>query len=131
MKITIESKKDSSWMYFWIKTIESINIENHCAKTFVGKYLKGNEIETDIKDVYICGVSKPFSYNNNLHIALKYKEGSNITINEKDVLITVQNAERIEIKALKRGEINGANGLKKDFYTCRNWQYSNQLLTDK
>ena len=36
---------------------------------------------------------------------------------------------RTVIKDLQRGEINGFNGLKKEFYTCRNWQYANQLLT--
>jgi len=131
MKITIQLKNDSSWMYFWIKTIESVNIDNHCAKSFLGKYLEGNKIETESKDVYICGVSKPFNYYKNLHIALKYKKGSILTINENEVIILIEDAERIKIKSLKKDESIFANADKKSFYSCRNWQYANQLLSDK
>lgn len=131
MRIEMIEKNMSNWMYFWTKTITSINLNQHCAKTFNGDYLNGNIIETKEKDVYICGVSKPFSYGNNLHVALKEKIGNNITIHEKDVVINVYDAERIEVIPLAKGESHHESGNRKEFWSCRNWQYGHQVLSAK
>ena len=125
MKIEIIDK--GYWMYFWVKTIESVDLNNHCAKSFIGKYLHGNLIKTTTKNVYICGVSKPFIYKNNLHIALKEKIGHNFTIKEKGVIINIYDAERIEVKSLIKGQAKNINSNKIEYYTCRNWQYANQI----
>jgi hypothetical protein len=125
--MTIQIIDKGNWMYFWIKTIEDIDLNNHCAKTFIGKYLNGDNIETKIKDVYICGVSNPFKYEDNLHLALKEKVGNDIEIKKLGVHIMIKDAELIEIKPLNKGESLHAKGSIKQYYTCRNWQYANQL----
>ena len=101
MRITVTKMNESQWLYFWIE-----------------------------KNVYVCGVSKPFNYNNNLHLALKEKIGNRVTIEEKGVKINLIDAERVKIKPLKKGQSIYLNKDEKRFYSCRNWQYSNQLLNE-
>lgn len=129
MRIKIIKDK-SNWQYFWTKTIKGVDLENHCANTFIGKYLNGDNIYTEEKNVYICGVSKPFNYNKNLHVALKENIGHTETINEKGVTITIYDAIRVGIKPLNAGESFNSNRNKKSFYSCRNWQYGNQLANE-
>tara|TARA_R110002012_G_scaffold317595_3_gene534380 strand:- start:1109 stop:1522 length:414 start_codon:yes stop_codon:yes gene_type:complete len=129
VKIEILDIKKSQWKYFWVKTIKNINLEKHCAKTFEGEYLDTDKkiIETEIENIYICGVSSPYNYKNNLHLPLTKKLGSSCIIKEKGVLIKIINAEVVKIKNLAKGEANHKNRFISRFYSCRNWQYAYQI----
>tara|TARA_R110000822_G_scaffold306967_1_gene433592 strand:+ start:2117 stop:2542 length:426 start_codon:yes stop_codon:yes gene_type:complete len=126
---------NSEFKYLWLKYVDGYDLENHCAKSLVGNYSKKihnklnnssnlvlNEFNSRI--YYLCGVSAPFNYYNNFHLAFKYSEGNFISIKENGVSIKITNAERIDIK--KQDIYNHKKGENKQFYTCRNWQFAYQ-----
>ena len=93
MSIVIKKLENNrNWMYLWGKYVTGINLNNHCAKSLLGNYskkidknkasesnIKLDEFNSDI--FYLCGVSKPYKWNENFHLAIRYKEGNNIVIN--------------------------------------------------
>ena len=130
-----EIKINSNFKYLWLKYVNGYDLDNHCARSLVGSYSKkiNNKIanEKDIllnehnsKTYYLCGVSLPFNYDNNFHLAFKYSKGNNIIINENGVDIKIIDAERIIIK--KQDIYNHEKGYNRQFSSCRNWQFAYQ-----
>lgn len=129
---TIENKR--SWMYLWGKYVTGVNLEKHCAKSLIGKYSskinKNNKLSSDIildeynsNIFYLCGVSKPYKWNENFHLAIKYSEGDNIIVDRNGLYLEIENAKEIEIN-FDKSKYNHKNIDKKEFYTCRNWQFA-------
>ncbi len=125
MVIINNFKCNVNFRYFWIKYVKGTDLSKCCAKSLIGEYSKFKYYknidftlnEHEFEYLYICGVSTPYVYDNNLHIALKYKRGSDVVINEKGVSMTIRNTERIEIKEHK--------GHK--FSYCRNWRFAKMI----
>lgn len=125
----------SKFKYLWLKYVDDYDLNNHCAKSLIGCYSKKINNKT-IKNIdlvlnefnsrvyYLCGVSIPFNYNNNFHLAFKYSKNNIISIKEKGIETTILNAERILIQ--KQDFYNHEKGSRKQFYTCRNWQFAYQ-----
>lgn len=129
-----EMKTKRNWMYLWGKYVNGVDLENHCAKCLLGKYSK--KINKDTKEVknlvldegsskifYLCGVTKPYVWEDNFHLALRYKEGCNIKINKKSIYLELENAEELPIDF----DINNCEHekkTKKEYSTCRNWQFA-------
>ena len=124
-----EINVDSEFKYLWLKYVDDY------ARSLIGGYSKKihNKItsNTDLilnefnsRLYYLCGVSLPFNYNNNFHLAFKYCKGSFISINENGIGIIIENAERILIKS--QDNYNHEKGSNRQFYTCRNWQFAYQ-----
>tara|TARA_R110000796_G_scaffold5192_1_gene19762 strand:- start:2800 stop:3225 length:426 start_codon:yes stop_codon:yes gene_type:complete len=124
---------NSDFKYLWLKYVDGYNLDNHCARCLLGNYSKiihaklesTSELvlnEFDSRVYYLCGVSSPYNYYKNFHLAFKYSNGNSISINENGINIEIINAERITIET----EIiyNHEKGNKKAFYTCRNWQFA-------
>jgi hypothetical protein len=129
----VSIKVNGEFMYLWLKYVVGYNLDVHCAKCLIGKYSKA--ISSSIKVVealqltehyakayYLCGVSKPYKYNKNFHLAFKFKEGSNIEVNSNGIKIYIKNAEQITITKLDN--YNHLNGNDSKFNTCRNWQFA-------
>lgn len=129
MEIVSIEYRSEEWNYFWIKTVESVDLTKHCARVFIGKYLKivPQVIPEDVDTIYLCGVAKPFKWANNLHAPIISKKGSVAVVEEKGVKMVIKDAELVPIVSLKKGEGLLPFGNKKEYYTCRNWQYANQI----
>jgi len=115
------------YKYFWIKYVNAVDLTIHCAKCLIGSYSKiknyDNALlnESEYKYIYICGVSIPFVYNDNIHIALKYKKDSIVKIDNDLISICVKNAEEIKIVPAI------SNEKRQNYVTCRNWQFANMI----
>ncbi len=126
-----------SFKYLWLKYINDIDLTNHCAKCLLGTYSKKvsnkTQEEFDIKldesdavVYYLCGVSMPYNWNKNFHLAFKEKEGSILKYDFNGIEIELENAERI---LFSKDDIDLAdpNANKAVFATCRNWQFAYHL----
>ena len=100
---------NADFKYLWLKYVDGYDLNNHCAKSLIGNY--SNKIinkktsytnlvldEFDSRVYYLCGVSLPFNYDKNFHLAFKFQMGSKISINENGIEITIENAERVRVK---------------------------------
>jgi hypothetical protein len=124
------------FQYFWGKYVNDFNIKVHCANCLIGHYssiikkdcnLIDSELnEFPFKYFYICGVAKPYRWQNNFHLAVKESKGHNVYSNENGVEVWIEDAERIEIQHLEYPEVYEKN---KPFSTCRNWQFGYQMFT--
>lgn len=135
MSIVIKKLENNrNWMYLWGKYVTGVNLENHCAKSLLGNYSKkidkNKAFESDLKldefnsnIFYLCGVSKPYKWNENFHLAIRYKEGNNIIINRNGLYLEIENAEELPI-IFNIDECNHDKKNKKEFATCRNWQFA-------
>lgn len=123
--------------YLWLKYINGIDLTNHCAKCLLGTYSKkisnttaeAAEITLDESGAivyYLCGVSMPYNWNKNFHLAFKEKPGSSVKVNYNGIEIELDNAEQI---LFSMDDINPAdpNANKPVFSTCRNWQFAHYL----
>lgn len=125
-------------MYIWLKNVQGINLRNHCAKCLVGHYSKDvNKYTKHIKDLhlhdgvwYLCGVSIPYNWNNNFHLAFEYCKGSSIEYSNNGISVLIRNAKRLPISE-KYIDHNDPNSNRKEFYTCRNWQFAHYLKSNK
>jgi hypothetical protein len=102
-------KSEADFKYLWLKYVDGYDLNNHCARSLIGGYSKKihnkisieNELilnEFNSRVYYLCGVSLPFNYNNNFHLAFKYSKGKIISLKENGIQILIENAERIIIK---------------------------------
>lgn len=121
--------------YIWLKSVEDVDLTNHCAKSLVGQYSKQfnsstyeyNNIQLTFSKsgiYYLCGVSMPFLYSSNIHLAFKEKNGSNISINNDHITCEIEDAEILPIDP-KYIDINSKYSNKKSYNTCRNWIFAN------
>lgn len=79
--------------------------------------------ECNSETFYLCGVAKPYKWEKNFHLALRYKKGSKITISKKGLNLEIENAEELPINF----DITKCNHIKKfdkKYSTCRNWQFA-------
>ena len=135
MSIIIKKLENNrEWLYLWGKYITGVNLEEHWAKSLLGSYSKKinkhrrieknivlNECNSEI--FYLCGVAKPYKWEKNFHLALRYKKGSKITISKKGLNLEMENAEELPINF----DITKCNHIKKfdkKYSTCRNWQFA-------
>ena len=126
--------------YLWLKYIEGFDLSNHCAKCFVGKYSQYFRIggapvkhavglrlfESKARYYYLCGVTTPFRYEDNLHLAFRYEKGSQVVYNDGRTQIVIEDAVQIEIKALPDYSLHPC-GYLSQYNTCRNWRFAYQV----
>lgn len=115
--------------YFWLKSVEAVDLSKHCARCLIGEYDERiNSTQTEYlnlhldRDIYyLCGVTQPFIWKNNFHLAFKAKEGSKISVNKNGVLIEIEDAEQLPISP--KYILDTSKGTA--YLTCRNWQFAN------
>lgn len=136
MKIK-EIQVNAHFRYLWLKDIKDVDLTQHCAKCLIGNYdsrinsklVHIENIELPEKIYYLCGVSAPYVWENNFHLAFKEKQGSEIYVERNGVKVCIENAEEIKFS------IKDVNNLlpessKKAFFTCRNWQFANKFKNE-
>lgn len=129
MKI-VELNVNSSFSYLWLKTVKDVDLSQHCARCLIGEYdnrispkkehIENIELENSI--YYLCGVSKPFVWDNNFHLAFEPCEGSTIQINDKGISVIIEGAKQLPTSDKY---INHPKMIYKSYNTCRNWQFAN------
>ncbi len=133
---TIEVK--GRFKYLWLKYVKDVNLSVHCAKSLVGAYstristglIEGSKIHLDeyvSRYFYLCGVSLPYKWSNNFHLAFRFKKGNEIKVNRNGIDIIIQDAEEIPINIEAMEIVNHEKLSVKAYSTCRNWQFANQI----
>ena len=130
--ITIKKLTTSAnFRYLWLKTVEGVKLSEHCAKCLVGSYEKGIGSTTkELTDLalggdiyYLCGVSTPYKWENNFHLAFAKEEGSTVEYESNGISVVIENARRLPISTEYIDEAD-PNAGKKQYSTCRNWQFA-------
>lgn len=82
--------------------------------------------EKDVDYFYLCGVTTPYVWENNFHLAFQKKEGSEIDIEEHGIKIRIKNAQCI---TFSEEDIDKTypHANEEEYYTCRNWQFAHYL----
>ena len=76
---------NAPFRYLWLKYVSGVNLSVHCARCLLGEY--DPRISARVKELheqplrpspyyYLCGVSKPYVWSRNFHLAFREKEGS-------------------------------------------------------
>lgn len=126
------------YQYVWLKGIVGVDLTKHCAKCLIGKYSKQiDKYSMTYRDIvlqdiaspfyYLCGVKSGYNYDDNLHIAFRYKKDSIIDINIHDFEIKIMNAEQMEFN---EDDINHKiyhDSVLSEYRKCRNYQFAHWL----
>lgn len=133
LTITSRARMIQGFKYFWMKRVRGFDPSNHCAKCLVGDYVEQVKILTPVNTrveiaampgevFYLCGVSHPYKWANNLHLAVESSVGFSAQVRTyAGDLITITDARPIKFddsEAKRRFP-----GLSKAFLTCRNFQF--------
>lgn len=120
--------------YLWLKHITGIDLSVHCAKCLKGEYISriNNRITTE-KDIclqdgiyYLCGVSLPYVWDNNFHLAFAYSQGETIDYCSNGIHILIKNARALPIST-EYIDWGNPKAKSKAYNTCRNWQFAHYL----
>jgi hypothetical protein len=133
--LTIHSDRSrlSGFRYFWLKTVRSFNPSVHCARCLVGDYhaqvkpdlVSGQEITLDYVEgtvLYLCGVSTPYRWANNLHLPMQVDAGVSF-------FLDAYTGDRVVMKGARflpfdeRAARQRFPHLGSHFLTCRNFQF--------
>lgn len=135
MKIKLQGsgEKLTGFRYFWMKTVTGFTPSSHCARCLKGEYSKevgkdmqvGQEIELDYPEgtiLYLCGVSVPYVWKDNFHLAMRVKKGDEITAElHTGQSLSIKDAEPIRFDSTVSDEHYGHKS--RAFTTCRNFQF--------
>ena len=129
-KIEVKGK----FRYLWLKSIKGVDLSVHCARCLIGKY--DNRIYPQLgtsehivlteKIYYLCGVSDPYVWENNFHLAFQEKAGASLNISRNGINIIINGAEEIQFSE-KDIDLSLPQAKRKEYTTCRNWQFANKL----
>jgi hypothetical protein len=133
LTILSEHARLRGFRYFWMKSVTAFNPSTHCARCLVGDYESkigaamhtGIKVDLDYREgtiLYLCGVSVPYRWVNNLHLPMRVKAGveffADTYLGER---IVVQGAELLTFDDRAARELHPQRG--KEFLTCRNFQF--------
>ena len=128
--------------FLWLKYVTGFDLEQHCARCLLGEYstifqygkqtlevLDKNLDEHRARWYYLCGVTKPYVWRKNLHLAFEYADGEVLEYKDDNTYILIENARRIPIEEQKHYmTIYGNNS---SYNTCRNWRFAYQMTYKK
>lgn len=133
-----EIRISAPFRYLWLKYVRGIDLNAHCAECLLGDYSElvspalgreGYDLTLDEypgEIFYLCGVSKPYDWERNFHLAFRLAPGEAFTCEERGVFVTMTNAQRIDFEAFDaRNRSTSPNRTKPVFNTCRNWIFAN------
>ena len=117
--------------YLWLKKIIGVDLSVHCAKSLLGEYNPAinnrikiaHDIELDGTIYYLCGVAIPYKWENNFHLAWRKCIGKSFEYSSNGIYVVLEDAQRIEFSE-DDVDWNLPQAKKKEFHTCRNWQFA-------
>lgn len=134
---TITIRSDAAalkgFRYFWLKRVHGFDPAQHCARCLKGHYVdavnatmvtnKPIHIEADPGDLlYLCGVSAPYVWARNFHLALIVEHGGLVRT-------TAYTSDVIEINGCDLISFDDAEARRRfpdkgeAFLSCRNFQF--------
>lgn len=137
MNVKLQFTTEDSWSFLWLKYVEGVDLSKHCARSLVGRYSslfpyrkKVSQVvaeldEADTNLYYLCGVSRPYVYENNLHVAFRKAPGESFSMDFRNTHVVVTNAQRIDI--VKEPVYFCKFGDVPEYNTCRNWQFAQMI----
>lgn len=128
-------KVEASFRYLWLKAVKGVDLSHHCARCLLGEYLKGLDRKTqELTDTalpeapyyYLCGVSLPYRWEKNFHLAFREKAGHILRAKRHGITVEIENAEEIKFS---EADINPDDPHIKliAYRTCRNWQFAHKI----
>ncbi len=121
----------SEFNYLWLKTVEDVDLSQHCAKCLIGEYdsrispkkklLEDIELNGDI--YYLCGVARPYVWHNNFHLAFKKADKSLIDFASNGIHVIIEGAEQLPVSQ-NFIDISHPKARFKTYNTCRNYQFA-------
>ena len=121
--------------YLWLKYVHGVDLSVHCAKCLLGEYEPAvNPHTPEFTNIelqpapyyYLCGVSRPYVWYRNFHLAFKEKEGSILEVKRNGIHIILNNAEEVKFSQ-SDVDTSDPHAKSKSFYTCRNWQFAYKI----
>jgi hypothetical protein len=141
--INSEQETLRGWRYLWAKTVTAFDPAVHCARCLIGDYEKTFSIRTPVNTVlelrrhatgtviYFCGVSAPYRWGNNMHLAVR---------STGDLVDTAQtefyNGDRLIVRGARQLSFDDQVArlryptLGAEYLTCRNFQFGAAFLSD-
>lgn len=125
---------DAEFSYLWLKRITGVDLSQHCAKSLPGDYdtriskTIDAVFDIDLEDgiYYLCGVSSPYRWSNNFHLA--FTNGDDVlTICRNGISIVISGAKELPINENSATNLQHPKLKYKSYRTCRNWQFANYL----
>lgn len=122
---------NSTFKYIWLKTVTDVDLSKHCAACLIGEYdSRINPRITHLENIalsdsvyYLCGVSFPFNWANNFHLAFKASKGDSVRYESNGISIEIKDAIQLPISQA-HVDINHPKAKTKSYNTCRNWQFA-------
>jgi hypothetical protein len=124
---------ERAFRFLWVRYVVGFDPNKHCQSCLLGrssaKFRNGALTcpatialdEFDAYDyIYVCGVAPGQRWVRNLHLAVRFREGSEARArcySGQEILLL--NGENVEIPPLP----DGFNGKNRSFTTCRNYQF--------
>lgn len=128
-----EFKTDREWKYLWGKYVTGVDLSVHCARCLLGEYesafnagtkqLHNLQLKKKSNVFYICGVSSPFVWEQNFHLAVIESVGDVVEVERNGVRITIADARELPID-FSLEECKDYRKWNSRFGTCRNWQFA-------
>ena len=120
--------------YLWLKNVKGVDLSVHCARCLKGEYIDNispkvphtENIVLEDGIYYLCGVTLPYVWRKNFHLAFEYCEGESIDYESNGIHVVIENAVRLPISE-EYIDQNDANAALREFSTCRNWQFAHYL----
>ena len=135
---TIDRPLSGSFRYLWMKSVTGFSPGQHCARCLVGSYVSqvglqmplNKAVEIPAQDgalFYLCGVSAPYKWVNNLHLALRAKVGATASVEIfSGGFFTASGFEAVAFDgaaaAARFADRSAA------FLTCRNFQFGAHMF---
>lgn len=130
MRVKITRDTNCKFRYLWLKEVVGTSLSQHCAgclkgtySDIVNQYTVCETLNLEGKVYYLCGVSQPYNWSKNAHIAFRHKPGSKFKFTNNGLTVEAEDAERIEIST-RHIDRNDPHADSPRFVTCRNWQFA-------
>jgi hypothetical protein len=139
MHPTITVQHNGRWKYTWLKYVQGVNLDHHCIRSLQGpasKKVSTNVlVKGKVRDItatldeapanayYLCGISDPYVWEHNVHVAFTYAEGQTFTVEARGMTVVVQDGERVAIYA-SAVPASDPHILDREYTTCRNYQFA-------
>jgi len=128
--------------YLWMKRVTGFDPRRHCAQCLVGDYEGDFGLRVPVNEwrklagyaegdiVYVCGVSRPYVWSNNRHLAARVKQGAHagLDLHEGGQRVLLRNAELIPFDG--QAAANKFGHKPAAYTTCRNFQFGASLFCD-
>ena len=134
-----------NYKYLWLKYIESVDLSQHCQNTFVGlssrkfgtRFIANARAPLEFNDIrlneiiepkayYLCGVSDPYYWDHNFHLAFIPQKGNRLIKSGRGLELSILDA--VEVKITPNFiDFRHPAAKDRDYATCRNWQFAWQV----